>query len=171
MYIRRLWKEDRIAAIFLVAILLFYLLLHLVKLEIFPFYLFPMYSLPKEPGKEQVVYSIKDKYGEELDFSSMVYRRFVYIQNTLNAYNEVLESEHQRPNVIVVEKFVQHLGIQDNHIGKGLLDQYTVDRVDQKMQTWLSSVLDKEGPFQIDKCLYQWEGAELKENLCKTISR
>ena len=171
MYIRRVWKKDRVAAIILVAMLSFYLLLHLVKLEIFPFYLFPMYSLPKEPGQEQVVYSIKDKYGKELDLSSMVYRRFVYIHNTLKAYDEVLESEHQRPNVIVVEKFVQRLAMQDNYLGKGLLDQYTVDKVDQKMQAWLSSVLDTEGPFQIDKCLYQWEGADLKKNLCKTISR
>ena len=171
MYIRRVWKKDRIAAIILVAMLSFYLLLHLVKLEIFPFYLFPMYSLPKEPGQEQVVYSIKDKYGKELDLSSMVYRRFVYIHNTLKAYDEVLESEHQRPNVIVVEKFVQRLAMQDNYLGKGLLDQYTVDKVDQKMQAWLSSVLDTEGPFQIDKCFYHWEGAKLKKNLCKTISR
>lgn len=171
MFVRKVWEKDRKVAIVMAAILSLYLLLHLVKLEVFPLYLFPMYSLPKEAGKEQVVYTVKNKFGEEVDFSSMVYRRFVYIHNTLKAYDEVLESPNQRPDVTVPEKFVQRIGLEDHLIGKRLLDQYTVEDIDQKMQLWLSKVLEDNGPFHIDKCWHQWEAGKWKEKACKTINR
>jgi hypothetical protein len=170
MFIREVWMKDRKAAIVLVALLSIYMLLHIIKLEVFPLYLFPMYSLPKETGQLQYVYKVKNTNGEEVDFSSIAYRRFVYIHNTLKAYDEVLQSPNQRPNVIVIDKFVQRLGIREKVLGKALLNLYSVQGVDEKMQGWLSRVLEEDGPFQIDKCTYKWESGELTENSCKMLN-
>ena len=144
-YLKKYW---------LIPVLSFYAFLHIAQIEVFPFYHFAMYS-QKMWGKHNfVIYEIQQN-DRTLDLSQLNYRRYIYLTNTLKAFEAMQSNEGCHPSSDIITKYYTLLGLEDLSYKMRNID-YCSDQLEDQMQAWLRRFFETDKQISVYKLIYQW---------------
>lgn len=143
-------RAHKIAIAFVLGL---YLFLHLIQLEVFPFYLFAMYSDIENPKTEFVDYRIM-KDGEEIEYKDWSYRRYIYLRNTLQAYDNIISNDNKNPQADIISKYLDRLYLTG--FGDAMEEKHKYINAEQEMKSWLLDFLGYASNYRVYKDQYQW---------------
>ena len=135
-------------------ILVFYAFLHLAQLEVFPFYHFAMYSQRIMPDESFTIYEIKS--GDQvINIKDFNYRRYVYLTNTLKAYESMINNGNCNPSSEIIHKYYDILGLKSTSRNMTEKD-YCCEDIQVKMKIWLQNYLKTSHNLAVYKKQYNW---------------
>lgn len=142
----------------ILSILIFYAFLHVVKLEFYPLYTFGMYSETYGPTNEfKIIEIILD--GQVLDYNSLNYRKYTYLNNTLKAYDKIIESNSNlAPQADIINKHIEMLPFLTENIF--LLKPYKYEDLELNMKAWIKSMFPSAQSIRINKKIYELHGVK-----------
>ncbi|NNE26780.1 MAG: hypothetical protein HKN09_08045 [Saprospiraceae bacterium] len=140
-----------------IIISIFYALLHIIQLEVFPFYHFGMYSEQREIPQSFNVYEIKLD-NQVLNYKTLNYRRYVYITNTIKAYDALISSDNTNPSAKIISKYFGLLPLPS--LEAYLMKPHRYTDPEAQMRRWLKSIFPGIEHFQVVRKNYiQGEGS------------
>lgn len=155
-WLGRIYKDSKTIGILTALVLLCYGLLHIVGIEVFPFQLFPMYSAPYEKDTTYSTYIIKVD-GTPYNLDTLAHRKFTYLMNTLERYDQVVTTG-EIAEVEVIRKLFDKIGLEGSHMERRLVENYDISQPEKQLQEWLKEFLRRDEPIQV----YRLEGKYLK---------
>jgi len=140
------------------SIIFFYAILHLAKLEFYPFYTFGMYSEAYGPTDQfEIIEIIID--GQVIDYKSLNYRKYTYLNNTLKAYTKIIDSGIDlAPQANIIKKHLELLAFNRDY--NLLLRPYQYEDLESKMKAWLYSIYPSAQSIKLNRKLYELKGIE-----------
>ncbi len=156
-WLGKLLKNDPLFGKALVVVLIIYAFAHLV-IEIYPFYTFGMFSVPESVHSRYPVIEVYFS-GQKEDFGDLDYRRYIYLNNTLVAYDRIMETG-QHPEAKVISKYLDFSGLSGTPIASLFLNPHRYDRsvLSSKIKKWLQEFFENEGDVTIVRSTYSFDG-------------
>jgi hypothetical protein len=155
-YIKRHWLKG---------VIIFYAFLHIAQIELFPFYHFAMYSQRIDAKENYGVYEIRSG-GKIIEIQDFNYRKYVYLNNTLNAFAAMQENQGCHPASELISKYLDLLHLE-NH-AQNLKSDYCVAELDVAMQGWLRKYLGVSQPIEVYRKHFIWPKNKQPQYVDKT---